>query len=505
MPSRIDPTKEFYASRMMDAEAVASRIPQHATIATSGFTSAGQPKVIPPAYARRIEEEKKKGNDFTFNLYTGASTSDELDGVLARSGAMRKRLPFQSNKDLRDGINRGDIQFLDMHLSHVAISIEHGILDPIDVAIIEASEVTPDGRIYLTSSSGMSPTYIKYAKEIYIELNLHHPADLKGYHDIYIPPIPPEGRPIFITHVDDRIGAPFVRTDPDKIKGIVQTNLPDHIADFRAPDQENFLIAEHILDFIQHEIKKGRIPAELLPFQVGVGNVANAAMSVMARNDRFQNIQFYTEVLMDSVFDLLDADKLDSASTTALTFSSAGQERFHREIHELRDKIIIRPQEISNHPEMIRRMGIISMNTALEMDIYGNVNSTHVMGTSMMNGIGGSGDFARNAYISIFMSPSTAKGGAISAIVPMVSHVDHNEHTTQIFVTEQGLADLRGLCPKGKAQAIIEKCAHPAYKDLLREYYNDSLKHSPGKHTPHLLNEAFGFHNRYLETGSMKR
>ncbi len=497
-------SKEFFQKRLMDEHEVAARMPRIGTLAMSGFTSAGHPKVIPGAYAARIEKEKTEGHHFSFNLYTGASTGDSLDGVLARTGSMNRRLPFQSHPDLRKGINNGSIQYIDMHLSHVGPYISHGILPQIDVAVIEAVDVTEDGRIYLSSSSGLTPTFLTYAEEIYIELNAYHPVELKSYHDIYIPPPPPHGRPIFITHVDDRIGSPYVRVDPKKIKGIVRTNLPDPIGDFRTPEEENFRIAEHIIEFLEHEMKKGRIPPTLLPFQVGVGNVANAAMSVLGRNPKFNNVQLYTEVLMDSVFELLDADKLEAASTTSLTFSQAGQERFQRDIHDLQHKIILRPQEISNHPETIRRMGIISMNTALEMDIYGNVNSTHVMGTSMMNGIGGSGDFARNAYISIFMTPSTAKNGAISAIVPMVSHVDHHEHTTQIFVTEWGLADLRGLCPKGRARLIIETCAHPDYRPMLQEYFERSMKVSAGKHTPHDLMRAFEWHQRFLDTGSMK-
>jgi succinyl-CoA:acetate CoA-transferase len=95
---------------------------------------------------------------------------------------------------------------------------------------------------------------------------------------------------------------------------------------------------------------------------------------------------------------------------------------------------VLRPQEISNHPEVIRRLGLITINTALECDIYGNVNSTHVGGTHMMNGIGGSGDFARNAHLSVFVTKSIAKNGAISSIVPMVTHVDHTEHDTDIIV-----------------------------------------------------------------------
>ena len=144
------------------------------------------------------------------------------------------------------------------------------------------------------------------------------------------------------------------------------------------------------------------------------------------------------------------------------------------------------------------------MNGMIEADIYGNVNSTHVMGTRIQNGIGGSGDFARNAFISFFMTPSVAKGGAISCIVPMVSHVDHTEHDVQVIVTEQGLADLRGLSPKQRAQQVIENCAHPDYRPALREYYRRSLDNSAGKQTPHLLEEAFGWHNRFLKTGTMR-
>ena len=53
-----------------------------------------------------------------------------------------------------------------------------------------------------------------------------------------------------------------------------------------------------------------------------------------------------------------------------------------------------------------------------------------------MNGIGGSGDFARNARLTFFMAPSLAAKGAISTIVPMVNHVDHTEHDTHIIVTD---------------------------------------------------------------------
>ena len=121
-----------------------------------------------------------------------------------------------------------------------------------------------------------------------------------------------------------------------------------------------------------------------------------------------------------------------------------------------------------------------------------------------MNGIGGSGDFARNAFLSIFMAPSTAKQGGGSTIVPMASHVDHTEHDTMIVVTEQGLADLRGLSPRQRARDIIAKCAHPSYRSMLEDYFDRACRNSFGKHTPHLLREALSWHARFVETGSMR-
>ena len=120
----------------------------------------------------------------------------------------------------------------------------------------------------------------------------------------------------------------------------------------------------------------------------------------------------------------------------------------------------------------------------------------------MMNGIGGSGDFARNAYLSIFVTQSASKeNNAISHVLPTVSHVDHTEHDVDILVTEQGLADLRGLAPRERAKVIIQNCVHPDYKEQLQDYFERACKR--GGHTPHILEEAFVMHARFNETGSM--
>jgi succinyl-CoA:acetate CoA-transferase len=257
------------------------------------------------------------------------------------------------------------------------------------------------------------------------------------------------------------------------------------------------------VEFFRHEVARGRLPANLLPLQSGVGNIANAVLEGL-REGGFAQLTAYTEVIQDAMLGLIRDGLITTASATALSLSPDGVRDFVQHIDTYRQRIVLRPQEISNHAELIRRLGCLALNGMVEADIYGNVNSTHVAGTRIINGIGGSGDFARNSFIACFMTPSTAKGGAISTIVPMVSHVDHTEHDVSVVVTEQGLADLRGLSPRQRAHAIIHHCAHPDFRPLLQDYIDRAYLHSRGLHTPHLLPEALSWHQRFLDTGSMR-
>ena len=490
------------SSKIMTAEEAAALINNGEIIGISGFTGAAYPKVVTKALAERGAKLKAAGTDFGISLYTGASVGDECDGVLARSGIMKMRLPYQSHADVRNNINKGATDYLDMHLSHSARMIRMGFVPKPTLALVEACKITSDGKIYLTGCGGNTPTYLEVADRVIIELNSHYGDTLIGVHDLYVPEL---GKEIAIHNSADRIGKDHVQIDPNKIIAIVETNLPDSLKPFAAPDDDSNAIAGYILEFLAHERKKGRLP-EGLPYQSGVGNVANAVLGAMARDPKQKPIALYTEVIQDSVFDILEADKLIIASGASVSYTLAGQEKYKQNAHanNWKSKFVLRPQEISNNPEVVRRLGVISMNTALEADIFGHVNSTHVNGSRMMNGIGGSGDFARNCMLGFFMTPSVAKGGNISAFVPMVSHTDHTEHDTMIFVSEQGLADLRGLAPVKRARLIIEKCAHPDYKPLLTEYLEYGLKHSSALHTPHSLDKAFDFHRRLIETGSMR-
>lgn len=485
-------------SRIISADDAAAKIPSGASIGMSGFTGSGYPKAVPQAMARRITGIHDHGGDYKVDVWTGASTAPELDGALAKAHAIETRMPYQSDPECRRQINAGEMDYIDMHLSHVDQYVWFGFFGKLDVAVVEVAGILEDGRLIPSSSVGNNKTWLDRAEKVILEVNSWQNPALEGMHDIYYgTDLPPHRKPIPLLHAHDRIGDKYFRCDPDKIVGIVETHAPDHSNTFQAPDDSSRKIAGHILDFFEHEVRKGRLPKELLPLQSGVGNVANAVMAGLEAGP-FENLSAFTEVLQDGMLHLMASGKLSFASATALSLSSDAAEELNRDMKLFHDRIILRPQEMSNHPELIRRLGIIAMNGMIEADIYGNVNSTHINGTSIMNGIGGSGDFARNAYHSIFMTPSTAKNGAISCIVPMVSHVDHTEHDVQIIVTEQGLADLRGLSPKKRAELIIENCAHPHFRPALREYFRLACRLSPGKHTPHLMNEAFSFLNRWM-------
>jgi succinyl-CoA:acetate CoA-transferase len=489
--------------KVMSADEAAALVPSGVNVGMSGFTGAGYPKAVPSALAKRIMSANLNGQKFRIGVWTGASTAPDLDGALAMVDGVEMRLPYQSDPTCRKRINAGEMEYLDIHLSHVAQFVWFGFLGKLDIAVVEVAGILEDGRLIPSSSVGNNKTWLDQADKVILEVNSWQSPQLEGMHDIYYgTSLPPNRQPIPLVRASDRIGEPYLRCDPAKVIAVVETDAPDRNSAFTPPDAASKQIAGHILEFFEHEVRRGRLPHDLLPLQSGVGNIANAVMADLNQGP-FDNMTAYTEVLQDGMLAMLKSGKLASASATAFSLSPAALTELNAELAAYRDRIILRPQEISNHPEVIRRLGVIAMNGMIEADIYGNVNSTHVMGTRIMNGIGGSGDFARNAYLSIFMTPSQAKNGEISCIVPMTPHVDHTEHDVQILVTEQGLADLRGLSPKQRAKVVIENCAHPKFKPALTEYYRRALEHSPGKQTPHLLEDAFSWHLRYLRHGSM--
>lgn len=480
--------------KIMPMEQAVALVENNMVIGMSGFGGAGEAKAFPLALA-----EHAKSHPIQITFATGASLGNQIDQKMCEAGLIARRLPYQADPTLRKAINAGQVMFTDQHLSETAEQMLHGNIPAPHIAVIAATAITENGEIIPTGSVGNSAVFADLADQIIIEIDNSIDPCFEGVHDIVIPTKRPNREPIPLTTVSQRIGSAGIVVDPNKISAIVFNDIPDRSAAMAEPDQETLSIAKNLCDFFEQEVAAGRLPHNLGPLQSGVGSIANAVFAAFEHSS-FSDLEMYSEVLQDCTFQLIDAGKMKFASGCSMTLDSSA-ERVMNNFAHYKDKIVLRPQDISNNPELIRRLGIIAINTAIEFDIYGNVNSTHVTGSRMMNGIGGSGDFTRHAHLAIFVTKSIAKDGAISSVVPMVSHVDHNEHDIDILVTEHGLADLRGLAPRERARQIIDHCADPKFKTQLNDYFERAC--AKGGHTPHLLDEALSWHANLEERGYM--
>ena len=469
------------------------------SIFESGMTigsAAREAGVLSSALIKRAQQVK----NFGITLWA-ATVWLEMDRTLGEAGIIKTRLGQQN--ELKRAINAGEIAYYDIGMSKYCRAIRTHEYGSVDVAIAEAIAITEEGNIIPALNLVEMPHFVEAADKVIVKLNPFYPLEIEGMHDIYLRQGPPNQEPIPLTELGGRVGAPFITVDGDKIASIVMADIPDVPIPKAAPTEVGKRIANNLMSFFRKEVSLGRLPPNLLPIEIGLGSIPDMVLDELARSE-FENLEFLSAVLGDGVIDLIDLGKVRSASATSLILSEEKQKQFLNDVNKYKRFIILRPVEISNSPELVAHFGVIAMNGVAEVDIYGHANATHTGGTNILNGIGGLGEFAEHAYLSILILPSAARNGDISNIVPMVPHVDVNEHHVDVIVTEQGLADVRGLPPTERAEKIIENCAHPDYRPLLHDYFSRAVK-QVGGHEPHLLDEALSFHQRFLKTKSMKK
>jgi succinyl-CoA:acetate CoA-transferase len=475
-------------NRVMTPEEAARSFKTGMTISTSGFGT-GYPRLIPQALAKLGEAKE-------MTLINAAARGVKHIGALIESGCLKKFIGFQWSEIGRNAINAGELEFIDCHLSQISSKIQRGHFGKIDVAIIECCKIYEDGSFVPGVSGGIVETLVDCSDKIFLELNLAIPESLEGIHDLHVPSGTSFSSPT------ERAGLTYCKCNSEKIAGIVINEEIDTDLVFPEVKPLHKEIANQVVRLLKNEIAKGAIPEEFT-FQCGTGLVINCVLIEMMKMG-FKNLKMYTEVLGEqALLGLLDGT-ISEASTTAMDITPSGFSTLYDYIEKLKERVVIRSLDLSNGSAQILPMELVSLNGVLEADIYGNVNSSHAYGSHMVNGLGGSNDFCRNAKISIFSTASTSKGGAISRIVPMVSHVDSTEHDTDFIVTEWGFADLRGKSPKERVSLIIENCAHPDYREMLWDYYNGAVEKCGPCQTPHNLPLALSWHQRFLDTGSMK-
>ncbi len=467
------------------ASDVANEIGSDDVILVSGFGRVGYPKAIPLALA-------KSGRDLNLTIVSGAVVGDEIDTELVKQDAIERRYPAQTSQEMRDAINRNSVKYSDRHLSKVGLEAKTNHYGTPDVAIIEAIAVGEDWLIP-SRSIGQTPAFVDLADKIIIELNEAQPLELEQFYDIYPRKLPPNRTAIPLSEPGGRMGSRKIEFDPEKLHSVVRTSMPDKSYEFREPTDRHRMISANLIEFLVKESERNPMLSERLVLQFGVGSLGNALMGeIDSGNFGDREIAYYGEVFQDGLLDALDSGTISTASATSLALSETGSERLIEHIDRYAEKIVLRNSNVTNSPALIDRFGVISINTVLEIDIYGRANATHIGGSHIVNGIGGGGDFTRNSPLSILVLGSTAKEGRISRIVPMVAHPDYTEHDFSIVVTEQGVADLRGLSPRERADVLTECCAHPSFREKLRRYQERATNNSG--HEPHDFETCFSWH-----------
>ncbi|HEY4993579.1 MAG TPA: hypothetical protein VII33_16015 [Nakamurella sp.] len=166
-PSRV--RFKAVSGKVMSAEEAAALIAPGENIGMSGFTGAGYPKAVPGALVRRVTDANARGERFAVSVWTGASTAPELDGALAAVDGIELRMPYQSDPVTRSKINAGQLDYLDLHLSHVAQMVWQGFFGDLDVAIVEVAGITAGGELIPSSSVGNNKTWIDQAHRVILE------------------------------------------------------------------------------------------------------------------------------------------------------------------------------------------------------------------------------------------------------------------------------------------------------------------------------------------------
>lgn len=470
----------------VNATTAAEAIGDNDVVLVSGFGSVGYPKAVPTALS-------ETDRNLSLTIVSGGSVGPEIDEELVERAMIARRFPYQSQSASTAAANEGTVQYHDRHLSRVGDEARTGYYGSPDVALVEAIAVGEDWFVPSTSI-GQVPAFVSAADRLIVELNETVPGGVERFHDVYRRSLPPDRTALPLSNPGDRIGSPRVEFDPNALVGVVPSSHRDTPYEFRSPTATDDAIAENLLEFLSEEVDRNPAFDRRLVLQFGVGSVGNALMeAVQSAELPIDEIAYYGEVIQDGLLDALDSGAISTASATSLALSADGTDRLFADVDRYADRIVLRNTSVSNSPGLIERFGVLSMNTVAEIDVYGHANVTHIDGSRLLNGIGGGGDFTRNSLLGIVVLASTTRDGDISRIKPMVPHVDYTEHDLSIVVTEQGVADLRGLSPRERAETIVDSCAHPSYRDDLRAYLERA--HTGGGHIPHDLETVFSRHD----------
>jgi len=469
-------------ARVMDADAAVERfVPDRGSIAFSCMGGTSLAKEVPDALARSADA----GRRYDLTLLTGGATTTRFETAMARVG-VRRRYPYLSEA-ARKAVNDGSVEFFDCRIGEFPELVREGAFTggrPIDVAVVEATSIDERGRLVPGLAVDALPAFVDGSRHVIVELNEAKP-DLKGLHDIYrVRP----GVPLPIRDVRDRIGRPYVSVPASKVVAIVESQREDEPSGaYSRPSPTDSRIAERIATFLEGELKRDAWGGRFA-LQLGAGPLAAALMEVLP----FRGADVWTEGIPLRWIAIL-GEQVRGISTTSM-YQLPGDGPALDELSERLDSVlkhvVLRPYDVTNSLEVIARLNVVTIQQAIEVDLFSGANASHV-GRNAHNGVGGSPDFTRAARLVVVAMPSTAAGDRYSRIVPLLASADIPRQDVDVLVTEQGIADLRVLSPRERAEAIIDRCSHPRFRDDLWAYYRKAKE--TGGHLPFRLDGAVRF------------
>lgn len=337
---------------------------------------------------------------------------------------------FLSSPLLKSGFLNNACDYLPVNLSEIPRWLKH---EAIDVALIQVSPPNEEGYCNLGLSVDVVQALVKCARYVIAEVNSQLPWTFGDT----------------LVHVSE-------------IQQFVLSDHPLLTLPRGTPSEE--------------ELKIGKNTAKLIPnratIQVGVGKIADSVLLSLIDKE---GLGIHSGSITDAIMDLMKVGVITNEHKEINRFKTVcttltGTEKLYQFAHE-NENVELYPADYTHNDAIISRLtNFHSVNSALEVDLFGQVNAEQVSGYPV-GGVGGQMDFIRGAHRSkggkaIIALPSTAKRGTQSRIKLNVSSVTSIKSEIDFVVSEYGIASLFGKTLKERAKELTA-IAHPDFREEL--------------------------------------